>query len=71
MSKQYEYKEVTMSNKVDMITQLNEQGLSGWEFITQAQKITPAKVMNMNGQPQIEIVMIFKREKLVIDKNFS
>lgn len=58
---QYEYKEVVMSKTVSLIDQINEQGRYGWRFVIQAQRLTPNR-FTMNGQPQVDIVLIFERQ---------
>lgn len=58
---QFEYKEMIMSNKVSLIDQINEQGRYGWQFVIQAQRMTPNK-FEISGQPKIDIVLIFVRE---------
>jgi hypothetical protein len=68
--KQFEYKEMVMSNKITLIDQINEQGLYGWEFVIQAQRVTPNR-FSVNGQPQMDIVLIYKREiqsAVIVDK---
>lgn len=59
--KQFEYKEEIMSNRVSLIDQVNEQGRYGWQFVIQAQRMTPNK-FEISGQPNIDIVLIFCRE---------
>lgn len=57
---QFEYKEIIMSTKVSLLDQINEQGKYGWEFVTQAQRISNSG-LHISGQPKTDIVIIFKR----------
>lgn len=45
-----------------LIDQIDKAGQSGWEFITQAQKIIPGFRDLKTGMPKIEIVLIYKQE---------
>lgn len=64
--KKFTYKEVPLSNKVDLIQQLNEQGEFSWEFVTMGQKIIPNIIDRMTGQPTIQNVLIFKKELIML-----
>lgn len=58
---QFEYKEEVMSQKVSLIDQINEQGRYGWQFVIQAQRMTPNR-FEISGQPKMDIVLIYMRE---------
>ena len=57
---QFKYKEMPMQLNRDLVAQINEQGKTGWKFITQAQRISP--VRKLNGQPNFEIVLLYEKQ---------
>lgn len=62
MTKSFLYKEVVYSPKMEFIDQINNEGLNGWEFVTQAQKLIPGKIDFKTGQPHIQVMLIYKKE---------
>jgi len=56
---QFIYKEMPMDFNRDLITQINEQGKIGWQFKTQAQRMSPVK--GLNGIPKQTIVIIYEK----------
>jgi len=57
---QFIYKEMPMQLNRDLISQINEQGKSGWQFKTQAQNISPIKDIR-TGMPKQTIVIIYEK----------
>lgn len=64
MTEKIEYKEVEFDQHRPYIEQLNEQGLQGWEFCTQAQRLENTLDFK-TGQQKVILITIYKRKIIV------
>lgn len=67
MTTSFTYKETPYDPKKSFIDILNAEGRDGWRFHSMAQRMSGSTDFK-TGQPKVELVMIFERQRLAIEK---